>query len=99
MWNNDTPSRTSTPAHRQWRRAVLERDGHRCQLRYPNRCTGNATEADHIIEVADGGPELDLANGQAACTPCHKHKTALHANRKRWTSRNLKPDETHPALR
>jgi len=99
MWTNDTPSRTATPAHRQWRRAVLERDGNRCQLAYDNRCTGHATEADHITEVADGGPEFDLTNGQAVCTPCHKHKTALHANRTRWSNRNLQPDEVHPALR
>ena len=98
-WTNNTPSRTATPQHKAWRAAVLTRDNHQCQLRYPNRCKGQATQADHITEVADGGPPLDLANGQAVCEPCHKHKTAQHANRVRWANRGNYDQGQHPGLR
>ena len=99
MWQQPPGgTRTTTPQHRAWRRRVLERDNYQCQLRYPNRCTGTATEADHIIEVTDGGAAEDPANGQAVCEPCHAHKTALHANKKRW-SHNTKYTEPHPGLR
>lgn len=41
-------------------------------------------EADHIIEVADGGGESDLANFQTLCIPCHKVKSAaMRAERAR----------------
>ena len=100
MWETDPHSRTATPAHRRWRALVLEASGGVCQLAYPNRCTGTATEADHIIEVASGGPEFDPTNGQGVCPPCHAHKTALHANRTRWANRaGVHPAETHPGLR
>ena len=33
-------------------------------------------EADHIVEVADGGGECDLANFETLCIPCHKRKSA-----------------------
>lgn len=104
MWEKDplhpkTPSRTSTPQHRQWRLLVLDRDQYQCQLRYPGRCIGTATEADHIIEYSRGGSEFDPNNGQAACTPCHAHKTALDANQQRWANRAHYDEGTHPGLR
>jgi 5-methylcytosine-specific restriction endonuclease McrA len=100
-WTNGGPSRTTTPQHREWRRGVLDRDQRVCQLQYPGRCTQVATQADHIIEIADGGSPFDLGNGQAVCEPCHKLKTSLHANKTRWSDRSstTHPDETHPALR
>lgn len=72
------PSRTATPEHRAWRTAVLARDRGSCQIKGP-RCTGRATEADHVIPVARGGAELDTDNGQAACTTCHRVKTLREA--------------------
>lgn len=33
-------------------------------------------EADHIVEVVNGGAELGLANFQTLCPECHKRKTA-----------------------
>ena len=33
-------------------------------------------QADHVVEVADGGGECDLANLVTLCIPCHKRKTA-----------------------
>lgn len=102
MWNTTDPQRQRSPLHRQWREEVLKRAGGACQIQYPGRCTGTATEADHITELADGGAELDPNNGQAACHNCHAHKTALHANHTRWTKHNTStkhPNEPHPALR
>lgn len=97
-WANG-PSRTSTPAHRAWRKAVLERDGYLCQAGGPG-CLGRATQADHIVAVELGGEELDLANGQALCDPCHKVKTQADAMEgiRRMPSRYRKP-EPHPGLR
>lgn len=74
------PKRThaTSYAHKQWRRAVLERDHGHCQINGPG-CTGRATEADHIVNVAAGGPEFDIDNGQAACETCHRAKTLREA--------------------
>ena len=55
----------STRAWRNLRARVLERDRHRCQ-----QCGAPATEVDHLIQVADGGPDV-LANLQAVCSGCH----------------------------
>lgn len=97
-WQHSNTGRTSTPEHRAWRHAVLTRDHHRCQIQGPG-CTGTATEADHITEVADGGHST-LENGQAVCHTCHAAKTAKHANRKRWANRSGSyPTEKHPGLR
>ena len=49
---------------RQWRKTrarVLERDGWRCQV-----CGELAQEVDHLIPVADGGPDV-LSNLRAVC--------------------------------
>lgn len=65
--------RTSTAEHKAWRRAVLDRDHWRCQLKYPG-CEGKATQADHVVPVAFGG-QTTMENSQAVCVPCHKAKT------------------------
>jgi 5-methylcytosine-specific restriction endonuclease McrA len=68
---------TSSPYSFQWasvRREVMKRDRFQCQLRYPG-CVGRATEADHIVSVADGG-EHTLENARAVCKPCHRRRTA-----------------------
>jgi 5-methylcytosine-specific restriction endonuclease McrA len=60
---------------RAWRRLVallkLER-GEYCQA-----CGKYATylEADHIVELKDGGAPLDPANVRLLCRPCHARKT------------------------
>ena len=72
-WANTT--RLST-RHQSWRRAVLNRDDHTCQ-----RCGAPATEADHIVPRSVAPHlELDVDNGQALCSPCHKIKTRAEAN-------------------
>lgn len=86
--------RTATTAHKAWRAAVLAQPGHhRCQLAYDG-CTTQATEADHIVEVADGGPPLDVRNGQGVCASCHRVKTAKHARAKQPDRR--RPQRQHP---
>ena len=64
---------TAPRSGRPWRRvrdAVLERDGHRCQLRLPGYCLGVATTADHIMTVHQGGTD-DPTNLRASCAPCN----------------------------
>lgn len=99
-WTNGA-SRTSTSEHKTWRRAVLQRDGHQCQLREPG-CTGVATQADHKIPVAWGGNET-LDNGQGACESCHQRKTKREAaeGRRRAAAqrpRSKREPERHPGL-
>jgi 5-methylcytosine-specific restriction endonuclease McrA len=61
--------------NKAWRRLVaqlkLERGEH-CQA-----CGKYATylEADHIVELKDGGAALDPANVRLLCRPCHARKT------------------------
>ena len=77
-WNSGSAPRTSTAGHKAWRTAVLARDKGACQIRGP-RCTGRATIADHIVNMAAGGAEYDVDNGQAVCATCHKVKTQREA--------------------
>lgn len=54
--------------YRQWRKAVLKRDNHTCQI-----CGSTQNiEADHIKRWKEY-PELrhELSNGRALCRPCH----------------------------
>jgi 5-methylcytosine-specific restriction endonuclease McrA len=46
------------------------------------KCGENATEIDHILEVANGGTD-DLENLQPLCTACHKAKTAQFNSKRR----------------
>jgi 5-methylcytosine-specific restriction protein A len=63
-----------------------------------NGCTRASTDADHIVEVSDGGSH-DEANGQGLCHPCHTSKTTAHAARaRRKASPNRRPEQ-HPGLR
>lgn len=81
-WPTDSRNqRTDTAEHKAWAEAVLVRAGYRCQIRYTGLCTGDATDADHIRPVAEGGPEFDPANGQAACPECHQAKSSDEGHR------------------
>lgn len=87
------PWRT-TPLPKDWaqrRRAVLERDGHQCQINGP-RCLGRATEVDHKGDSTDHR----LPMLQAVCSPCHASKTGRDA-RARQPNR-ARPPERHPGL-
>ena len=47
-------------------------------------------EADHVIEVADGGGESDLANFQTLCMPCHKVKSAASRAKRAQAAREAR---------
>ena len=72
-------------AWRKVRTAVLERDGHACQLRLPG-CTAGATTVDHILERDRGGTN-DPGNLRASCVPCNATRGAQYGNAKRATAR------------
>jgi 5-methylcytosine-specific restriction protein A len=76
-------SRLTSPAYRQLRQWVLARDRHQCQIRGPN-CTHVATQVDHIVARADGGPVFDLANLRAACRTCNMQLAAHRTNHIRY---------------
>lgn len=40
-------------------------------------------QADHVLEVADGGGETDLSNIVTLCIMCHKLKTKISAEKRR----------------
>lgn len=98
-WGTGASERVGTARHKKQRARILRRDGYQCQLRYPDRCIGIATEMDHHRNVAAGGSDDDT-NMQAVCHPCHAKKTsdeaqaALAAKR----SRLKLPTEHHPGL-
>lgn len=81
-WVNGGRPRTTTPEHREQRLRILDRDHYRCQLRYPDRCIGKATEMDHRQNLASRGSDDD-SNMQAACRPCHAKKSSNEGNRAR----------------
>lgn len=69
---------TSSPLHRQWRRAVLQRDGlcrdcHR-PLLDPRGEPLPTAHADHVIPLSLGGT-YSLQNGAGRCASCHSRKT------------------------
>lgn len=74
---------TASPQWRRVRLQVLDRDGRRCQIRGP-RCRGAATEVDHIVPAADGGPLFDPANLRAACDWCNTWRAQRQKSRDGW---------------
>ena len=73
---------------RKVRQHVLERDERKCQLRLPG-CRGQATEVDHIVDVAVGGALYDPDNCRAVCGACHRRRS----NTKRQRSRQSPPSQ------
>jgi 5-methylcytosine-specific restriction endonuclease McrA len=80
----------------KWRRSrltILERDHYECQIRGP-KCSGVATEVDHIIPHmygGDSGPD----NLRAACKPCN---SAAGARLSRGRVLSTAPDPCLPLL-
>jgi 5-methylcytosine-specific restriction enzyme A len=77
-WRTTGNSLNSRSADAKWRKTrvrILNRDSHRCRLRYVGICIGLASDADHIIPVSQGGTHHD-SNLQAACSPCHRAKSS-----------------------
>lgn len=85
------------------RRAVRERDGNECQLRYDG-CTFEGEEIDHIVNVASTGVGRQEVNRrvtadelQVVCRACHARKTAreISVGRNAWKRQR----ERHPGMR
>jgi 5-methylcytosine-specific restriction protein A len=77
----------TTPEHRAWSKAVIDRAGRRCQDAAHDASKprdGLRLFADHIVERRDGGAPFDLRNGLARCGACHTRKT-LAERAKRMT--------------
>ncbi len=95
----------STRGSRRARATALERDNYTCQLRLPG-CTGQASIADHIINLAAHGVSraeaIDPDELHAVCPHCHQHKTKhetaagrTKSNAKRAARKKL-PAKPHP---
>lgn len=87
-------ARTSTPAWRRLRLAVLERDGYTCRIRGP-KCTTYADTVDHVVPVSKGGPDTE-ANCRAACRSCHASRTGKQGRDARGYRKA--PVEKHPGF-
>jgi hypothetical protein len=55
--------------HRNWKRAVHERDGYKCQM-----CGANTSLHAHHIKSRAEYPDIqfDVSNGTTLCNKCHK---------------------------
>ena len=66
------------------RKAVLVRDGFRCQIGLPG-CTIIATCVDHIRPLAEGGAPLDPSNLRGACRRCNGARGVdVSSNSRKW---------------
>jgi 5-methylcytosine-specific restriction protein A len=74
------------------RPVILERDGHRCQIRFDDICVDGANQVDHIGDRHDHRPE----NLRAACEPCHQRRSSQQGRAARVSER--RPPEAHPAF-
>lgn len=61
--------------HSTVRSLVYKRDRGKCAACHVT-CGYRAWDADHILEVVNGGGGCDLTNYQTLCKPCHAVKTA-----------------------
>ncbi len=69
-------ARTLRGTDRRAFRAVVLANNPRCA-----HCGARATEADHVVPIADGGTNDPHTNGQALCQPCHDRKTRAEGGR------------------
>lgn len=74
----------NTPAWREWRKKVFERDDYTCQI---CKVKGGRLQPDHIKPVALY-PKLvfDVNNGRTLCMPCHR-KTETYGLKLVWAIR------------
>lgn len=77
-WRGQRTASSTVTTTAQWRKlapTILDRDGHQCQIQYPDICTGYADTVDKIIPAAQRpGLALDPKNLRAACRACNEHK-------------------------
>jgi len=67
--------------HRQLRLSVLASANYRCHY-----CGGPATEADHVVELANGGQNV-AANYVAACKSCNARRGGSLGGKRRAQKR------------
>lgn len=83
------------PEFKPWQvRFILNRDRGICHV-----CGGEgATEADHVIPVAEGGPNHTDNGAPIHPSPCHENKTREEAERgyARYRAQLRLPPEPHP---
>lgn len=78
-----TPTKRITGRRLQARREALFQRAPLCaECRRQGRVTP-ATVRDHVIPLAEGGPD-DESNEQGLCEACHAVKSAAEARRGRW---------------
>lgn len=99
-WKGSTRRATLDKDFFRNREIVLKRDGRRCQLAFPDICTGKANQSDHIGDRLDHRPE----NMRAACPECHARRSSEQggaaygrAARARVAARK-RPVERHPGI-
>lgn len=85
-WQTKTPHRTGTADYKRWRAAVMANANGQCQIKGVG-CTGQATQADHIVPIAEGGEKYNVSNGQGVCGTCHKRKTLQETQRGKQRNR------------
>lgn len=73
---------------------ILARDRRKC---YVPGCTRPATIVDHVVNLAQGGPDVD-SNKAGMCQPHHDAKTAAEAAKGRAVRSRRRPPEQHPGL-
>lgn len=74
-------AQATAPHDPQRRQRVLDEHGRRCYIcgrSYP----ASSLEVDHVIPLAEGGPDTP-GNLRPACRRCHHRKTAAEAARAR----------------
>jgi 5-methylcytosine-specific restriction endonuclease McrA len=64
------PEWNDTYAVRAFRKQILARDHHRCQVGLPG-CAISANTVDHIQALSLGGAALDPRNARACCSSCN----------------------------
>jgi hypothetical protein len=69
----------------QWQKVRLEVLAERglCEIRGP-KCTGIATEVDHVIPVLAGGARLDKSNLRPACKKCNSGRASSEKASDGW---------------
>ena len=73
---------TGTRKFNQRIRPVVLRRDPVCRLQLPG-CTGQSTQVDHIVAVADGGSDHP-SNLRGVCEHCHLKHTGRQAAQARW---------------
>ena len=64
------------------REEVLSAYGGLCQMCKDNGLIVDAKIVDHIVELSDGGEELDTDNLIPLCISCHNSKTSIEVKRR-----------------